>query len=127
MYTDTPKYAITPENREDPRITKIGKFLRRTSLDELPQLFNVLTGDMSMVGPRPEMPFIVDTYSAIVKERLKVKPGITGMWQISADRAKQIHDNIDYDLYYIENFSPILDIVIMVRTVFMAIKGKGAY
>jgi exopolysaccharide biosynthesis polyprenyl glycosylphosphotransferase len=127
MYTDTPKYAVTPENREDPRITKIGKFLRRTSLDELPQLFNVIKGDMSLVGPRPEMPFIVDTYSAIVKERLKVKPGITGMWQISADRAKQIHDNIDYDLYYIENFSPLLDIVIMVRTVLMTIKGKGAY
>lgn len=127
MYVDTPQYAATPNNSKDPRITKVGHLLRRLSLDELPQLFNVLRGEMSMVGPRPEMPFIVDTYSGIMRERLKVKPGITGMWQISADRAKQIHDNIDYDLYYIENMSPLLDVVIMVRTLLMAIKGKGAY
>ncbi len=127
MFVDTPQYAITPENKKDPRITGVGHFLRRSSMDELPQLINVLRGEMSIVGPRPEMPFIVDTYSPIVRERLKVKPGITGMWQISADRAKQIHDNIDYDLYYIENFSPLLDIVIILRTFLMAIKGKGAY
>ncbi len=127
MYVDTPKYALTPESRDDPRITRIGRFLRRTSLDELPQLFNVLKGEMSIVGPRPEQPFIVDTYSGITRERLKVKPGITGLWQISADRAKQIHDNIDYDLYYIENFSPLLDVVIIIRTFIKVIKGKGAF
>jgi len=127
MYIDSPKYATTPNNSHDPRITKIGRFLRRSSLDELPQLLNVLKGEMAMVGPRPEMKFIVEQYDAIMRERLKVKPGITGMWQISADRAKQIHDNIDYDLYYIENFSPLLDVVIIIRTIFMAVKGKGAW
>lgn len=127
MYVDTPRYAVTPESGDDPRITKVGRFLRRFSLDELPQLFNVFKGDMSMVGPRPEMPFIVETYSGILANRLRVKPGITGLWQISADRAKQIHDNIDYDLYYVENFSPLLDIVILLRTIFMALRGKGAY
>lgn len=127
MYVDTPKYAITPESGDDPRITRIGKFLRRFSLDELPQFFNVFKGEMSMVGPRPEMPFIVETYDGITINRLKVKPGVTGIWQISADRAKQIHDNIDYDLYYIENFSPLLDLMIIIRTIFMAIKGKGAF
>ncbi|TKJ42542.1 hypothetical protein CEE37_02310 [candidate division LCP-89 bacterium B3_LCP] len=127
MYVDTPQYAVTPESGEDSRITKIGRFLRRCSLDELPQLFNVFKGEMSMVGPRPEMPFIVDTYDGITMNRLKVKPGITGLWQISADRAKQIHDNIDYDLYYVENFSPLLDIVIILRTFLMAIIGRGAY
>jgi len=127
MFIDAPKYAITPEDKQDKRVTRMGSFLRRSSLDELPQLINVFRGEMSIVGPRPEMPFIVEKYSPIIRERLKVKPGITGMWQISADRAKQIHDNIDYDLYYIENFSPLLDIVIIIRTFFMAIKGKGAY
>jgi exopolysaccharide biosynthesis polyprenyl glycosylphosphotransferase len=127
MHVDTPKYAVTPGSGDDPRITGIGRFLRRFSLDELPQLFNVLKGDMSMVGPRPEMPFIVETYSDIMANRLRVKPGITGLWQISADRAKQIHDNIDYDLYYVENFSPLLDVVILLRTIFMAVIGRGAY
>jgi len=127
MYVDTPKYALTPDSSDDPRITPIGRYLRRTSLDELPQIFNVITGDMSLVGPRPEMPFIVDQYDEFQRERLKVKPGITGLWQISADRAKQIHDNIEYDLYYVENTSPLLDLAIILRTIFGVIKGRGAY
>jgi exopolysaccharide biosynthesis polyprenyl glycosylphosphotransferase len=127
MYINTPKYALTPESGKDPRITPVGRILRRTSLDELPQLFNVIKGDMSIVGPRPEMPFIVETYNEIQRERLKVKPGITGLWQISADRAKQIHENIEYDLYYVENASPLLDLVIILRTIIGAIVGKGAY
>jgi exopolysaccharide biosynthesis polyprenyl glycosylphosphotransferase len=126
MYVDTPKYALTPENSHDPRITPIGRFLRKTSLDELPQFFNVLKGDMSIVGPRPEMSFIVDQYDQIQRDRLKLKPGITGLWQISADRAKQIHDNIEYDLYYVENVSPLLDLVIILRTVIEVFRGKGA-
>ncbi len=127
MYVDTPKYALTPDSSEDPRITPLGRLLRRTSLDELPQLFNVLKGEMSVVGPRPEMPFIVEQYNQIQRERLKVKPGITGLWQISADRAKQIHENIEYDLYYVENVSPLLDLVIILRTVIGVIRGRGAF
>jgi len=127
MYVNAPKYAVTPNSSDDPRITPIGRFLRRTSLDELPQIFNVLLGDMSIVGPRPEMQFIVDQYTPIQRERLRVKPGITGLWQISADRAKPIHDNIEYDLYYVENTSPILDLVIILRTVLGVIKGRGAW
>jgi len=127
MYVDTPQYALTPENGADPRITPIGRTLRRASLDELPQILNVIKGDMSIVGPRPEMAFIADQYNEFQRERLKVKPGITGLWQISADRAKQIHDNIEYDLYYVENSSPLLDLAIILRTILGVIKGRGAF
>jgi exopolysaccharide biosynthesis polyprenyl glycosylphosphotransferase len=127
MYVDTPIYAITPQSKHDPRITPIGRFLRRSSLDELPQLWNVLKGDMSLVGPRPEMPFIVDQYNELQRQRLNVKPGITGLWQISADRKNAIHENMDYDIYYINNQSLLLDMVILVRTVVSCLNGIGAY
>ncbi len=127
MYTDTPVYAVTPQSGNDPRITPIGRFLRRSSLDELPQLFNVIMGDMSLVGPRPEMPFIVDQYNELHKQRLNVKPGITGLWQISADRKIAIHENMDYDMYYINNQSFLLDVVILLRTILSCVKGIGAY
>ncbi len=127
MWTDTKPYEWTPTSLEDKRITRFGKFLRRTSLDELPQFVNVLKGDMSVVGPRPEMPFIVEQYSELEIDRLAVKPGITGLWQISADRGKQIHENIEYDLYYIENCGLLLDLVIIIRTIYFAIKGIGAF
>lgn len=103
MVTDTASYALSPIAGEDPRITPFGRFLRRTGLDELPQFINVLLGHMSLVGPRPEMPFIAEEYSAEFRERLKVKPGMTGLWQLSADRAFLIHQNIEYDLYYLFN------------------------
>ncbi len=121
MYTDAPKYSYCPRDSDDPRITRIGKYLRKTSLDELPQFYNVLKGDMSIVGPRPEMPFIVAQYNPLHKRRLSVKPGITGLWQISADRTLEIHENIDYDLYYIDNYSILLDVAIMLRTVLYAL------
>jgi len=127
MHQDTCADAHTPSDVRDPRITRVGRFLRRTSFDELPQLFNVLRGEMSLVGPRPEMPFIVARYTAAQRERLRAKPGITGLWQISADRAYEIHENIDYDLYYIRNRSVVLDIVILIHTVFFAIRGVGAF
>jgi len=120
MHADTPRYAVPPHDRDDSRIASIGQFLRRTSLDELPQFWNVLKGDMSIVGPRPEMPFIVETYTEMHRERLKVKPGITGIWQISGDRSLPIHENMDHDLYYIENQSPLLDIVIILQTIWFA-------
>lgn len=119
--------APTPDSPYDPRITKIGRYLRRYSLDELPQFLNVFKGDMSLVGPRPEMKFIVEEYGAVERERLRVKPGITGLWQISFARQNQIHDNLDYDLYYIEHQSFLLDIVICALTGFAVVKGTGAF
>lgn len=119
--------APTPRSSYDPRITRIGKWLRRYSLDELPQFFNVIAGHMSIVGPRPEMRFIVDQYGPLERERLRVKPGITGLWQISYARAAAIHENLDYDLYYIENQSILLDVVIIALTGFAVVKGSGAY
>jgi len=99
MHTDTDRYAVNPTDHNDFRITRVGRFLRKTSLDEMPQIINVLKGEMSFVGPRPEMSFIVEKYDEIHKERLKLIPGITGLWQLSGDRKKAIHENMDYDLY----------------------------
>ena len=127
MYTDTPAYAFHPKSGEDPRLTPIGRWLRRLSIDELPQFINVLTGDMSVVGPRPEMPFIVEKYSDLERLRLRVKPGITGLWQISADRSKMIHENMDYDLFYVYNRGLLLDMMIILETCFTVLKGVGAH
>ena len=121
LYTHTPAYTVSPWSPEDPRITRLGRFLRRTSLDELPQLINVVRGEMSLVGPRPEMPFIVAGYNELQKERLGVRPGITGLWQISADRGRPIHENMAYDIYYIRNRSLLLDIAILVHTALFAV------
>lgn len=123
MRTDAPKYCASPSDSTDPRITRVGRFLRRTSIDELPQLFNVLLGDMSLVGPRPEMPFIVEQYDMFQRQRLQVVPGITGLWQLSADRAFHIHENIQYDLYYLRNRSFFLDVAILIHTIFFAMRG----
>jgi lipopolysaccharide/colanic/teichoic acid biosynthesis glycosyltransferase len=122
MYTNAPKYDFSPTMSCDPRITRIGRFIRRTSLDELPQLINVVLGTMSLVGPRPEMPFIVQDYTAEQRQRLQVIPGISGLWQISADRAFLIHENIQYDLYYIRNRNFFMDIAILVHTLIFAIR-----
>lgn len=119
--------APAPLDESDPRVTRIGRFLRRYSLDELPNFLNVLRGDMSVVGPRPEMPFIVEAYGPMDRERLRAKPGVTGLWQISYARQAAIHDNLDYDLYYIENQSFLLDLVIIALTGFAVAKGTGAY
>ena len=123
MFIDTDSYSTKPIFCHDPRITRVGRFLRKTSLDELPQLINALKGDMSLVGPRPEMPFIVAEYNEIHKERLKVSPGITGLWQLSGDRRKPIHENMDYDLYYIRNISFFLDVAVLIETLIFAFKG----
>ncbi len=123
MRADAPKYAFHPTGARDPRVTRVGHWLRRTSLDELPQLLNVLKGDMSLVGPRPEMPFIAEHYTAQHRQRLRVKPGITGLWQLSADRAFLIHENIQYDLYYIRNQNFFMDLAILLHTLVFATKG----
>lgn len=116
-------YGLSPVTPLDPRITRIGRLLRRTSLDELPQLANVLLGQMSLVGPRPEMPFIVNGYTSEQRQRLQVTPGITGLWQLSADRAFLIHENIQYDLYYIRNRGFFMDIAILIHTLFFGMQG----
>jgi exopolysaccharide biosynthesis polyprenyl glycosylphosphotransferase len=123
MFVDAPAYEYCPRDSSDPRITRIGKFLRRTSLDELPQLLNVLKGEMSLVGPRPEMPFIVKKYAPRHRQRLRVKPGLTGLWQLSADRAYLIHENMEYDIYYIKNRGLLLDFSILIHTLLFAMRG----
>jgi exopolysaccharide biosynthesis polyprenyl glycosylphosphotransferase len=123
MHVDAARYSLHPKKEDDPRITRVGKWLRRTSLDEFPQLMNVLSGEMSLVGPRPEMPFIVEQYEDRHWQRLQVKPGVTGLWQLSADRAFPIHKNIHYDLYYIRNRNFFMDIAILLHTLVFAAKG----
>jgi lipopolysaccharide/colanic/teichoic acid biosynthesis glycosyltransferase len=123
MFVDAPRYARSPTTSSDPRITRVGRVLRRLSLDELPQLLNVLVGTMSLVGPRPEMPFIVESYDARQRLRLKAKPGITGLWQLSADRAFPIHQNTEYDLYYIRNRTFSMDAAILIHTLVFALCG----
>lgn len=126
MRVDAPKYALHPATGDDPRITRAGRWLRRTCVDELPQLWNVIRGDMSLVGPRPEMPFVVSQYGDIEHQRLSVKPGVTGLWQISADRAFSIHDNMQYDLYYVEHRGLTLDLAIALMTpVYMMARDRA--
>jgi len=103
MYREAPAYSHSPGAGDDPRVTPVGRFLRHTSIDELPQLINVLLGHMSLVGPRPEMPFIVEQYTPVQRLRLTVKPGITGLWQISPARAFPIIENLEYDFYLIDD------------------------
>jgi exopolysaccharide biosynthesis polyprenyl glycosylphosphotransferase len=112
---------------DDPRITRAGRFLRRFSLDELPQLFNVLRGDMSLVGPRPEMPWLVDRYDSWQRKRFAVPQGITGWWQINGRSDKPMHLNTQDDLYYVYNYSLWLDLKILLRTPLAVIRGKGAF
>jgi len=107
----------SPKAGDGPIFTPAGKFLRRHRLDELPQLFSVLTGRMSLVGPRPELPRIVATYDDRHKQRLAATPGITGLWQILGDRNRRIHENMMYDLYYLRNASLRLDIKILFMTI----------
>jgi len=113
--------------RNDPRVTRVGRLIRRTSLDELPQLVNVLMGHMSMVGPRPAPPAEVQRYMAWHKRRLDVAPGLTGLWQVSGRSELTFDEMVLLDLYYIENWSPFLDLQIMLRTIPKMITGEGAY
>lgn len=113
--------------KEDPRITRVGRWLRQTSLDELPQLFNVLKGEMSWVGPRPEQPFITREYEHWQWQRVLVPPGVTGWWQVSGRSDLPMHLNTNYDVYYVRNYSILLDIKILIRTVIEVLRGKGAY
>jgi lipopolysaccharide/colanic/teichoic acid biosynthesis glycosyltransferase len=126
MKTFVPKYEMSPQSSADIRLTRVGRLIRRMSIDELPQLFNVLRGEMSLVGPRPEMPFIVARYRPLERQRLVAKPGITGLWQISAARSFPIHEHLHYDLHYIRNQNAILDCAILLRTITAVLGGVGA-
>jgi exopolysaccharide biosynthesis polyprenyl glycosylphosphotransferase len=127
MHDDADPYAPGPESIDDPRITRVGRWLRRTSLDELPQLINVIKGEMSLVGPRPEMPFIVEQYSSWQRRRLDVPQGITGLWQIAGRKRLPLLSSIEYDFYYIRNRTIFLDLAILLRTVGAVVFGRGAY
>jgi len=111
----------------DPRITTIGRFLRRSSLDELPQFYNVLRGEMSLVGPRPPISYEMEHYQDWHKDRLKVKPGLTGLWQVSGRSTVGFDEMVKLDLYYIGHWNLMLDFKIMARTVPAMVKGEGAY
>src|SRR3954471_5788467 len=113
--------------RDDPRVTAVGKWLRRYSLDELPQLINVVRGEMSLVGPRPPLPSEVAKYASDVERRLLVQPGITGLWQVSGRSDLSWEDSVRLDLYYVENWSLGLDLSILGRTAYAVVRPQGAY
>ena len=112
---------------QDPRVTRVGGILRRFSLDELPQLWNVLIGEMSLVGPRPPLPSEVELYAEDARRRLLVKPGLTGLWQVSGRSDLTWEESVRLDLYYVENWSLVLDLTIMARTLGAVVAGRGAY
>jgi lipopolysaccharide/colanic/teichoic acid biosynthesis glycosyltransferase len=121
------EFGANMKLRADPRLTRVGAFLRRTSLDELPQLFNVAAGHMSLVGPRMIAPDEMPRYGDALATRLAVKPGITGLWQVSGRQELGYEDRIRLDLHYIENWSLWLDVAILARTIPAVLSMRGAY
>lgn len=117
--------VYTEEN--DPRITRVGRFLRKTSLDELPQLLNILKGDMSFIGPRPTLEYQVLQYDDLQRKRLLMKPGITGLAQVNGRNSISWSKRIQYDIQYIESWSLWLDIKILLKTIFVIFKQDGLY
>jgi lipopolysaccharide/colanic/teichoic acid biosynthesis glycosyltransferase len=111
----------------DPRVTRLGAWLRRWSLDELPQLWNVLCGEMSLVGPRPPLPSEVAAYEDWQLDRLEVRPGLTGLWQVSGRSDLSFDEYVRLDLFYIENWSLAYDLFMVIKTIPMLLKAKGAY
>ncbi len=124
MRIDAPGYGLKPD-AEDDRVTRVGRFLRRTSLDELPQFWNVLRGEMSLVGPRPEQLAFLDKYSGWQLRRFDVKPGLTGWWQVNG-RPQPMYEHVEYDIYYVDHRCLRLDLLILLRTVHAVLVGEGA-
>ncbi|WP_237709024.1 sugar transferase [Citricoccus sp. CH26A] len=127
LQADNEGAGVLFKMREDPRITKLGAFIRRYSIDELPQLWNVFKGDMSLVGPRPPLPAEVAEYEDHVSRRLLVKPGITGLWQVSGRSDLSWDESVRLDLYYVENWSFVQDLMILARTLKAVVAKDGAY
>ena len=119
--------SVTFKLEDDPRITRAGRFLRHFSLDELPQLLNVLRGEMSLVGPRPHPLDDVERYSPEAMRRLDVKPGITGLWQVSGRSDLDWDESLALDLHYVDHWSPLTDFVLLARTIPAVLRGRGAY
>ena len=127
ILSDSDREGVCFKSRRDPRITRVGRFIRRTSIDELPQLINVLRGDMSLVGPRPALPAEVEAYPAAAHERHSVKPGVTGLWQVSGRADVDFGKMIDLDIAYARANSPVLDILILGMTIRAVTSARGAY
>ena len=113
--------------KNDPRVTSLGAILRRTKLNELPQLINVLRGEMSLIGPRPELPYLVDMYEPWQRKRFAVPQGVTGWWQINGRSDKPMHLHTEDDLFYVQNYSLWLDLKILLKTIMVVLRGSGAY
>jgi exopolysaccharide biosynthesis polyprenyl glycosylphosphotransferase len=113
--------------KNDPRVSTIGKFMRKTSLDELPQLFNILKGELSLVGPRPIVEDELSRYGKVSNLFLKIKPGLTGLWQVSGRNDVDYEERVKLDIYYIENWSLWIDLIILIKTVGVVLRGRGGY
>lgn len=118
---------VAHKRKEDSRVTRVGLFLRRSSLDELPQLLNVLRGEMSLVGPRPELPALVERYEPWQRKRFAVPPGVTGWWQVNGRGDRPMHLHTEDDLYYVQHYSIGLDLFILLKTVWTVLSGRGAF
>jgi len=121
------EWEATQKLREDPRITRVGKFLRKFSIDEVPQLFNVLLGDMSLVGPRPIVNSELHRYGDKLGIYSSIRPGVTGLWQVSGRNHTSYDERVRYDIYYVRHWSVWLDIYILLRTVWVVLSRDGAY
>lgn len=124
MRLDAPDYGLKPD-ADDDRVTRVGRFLRRTSLDELPQFWDVLRGEMSLVGPRPEQLAFLEKYDAWQLRRFDVKPGLTGWWQVNG-RPQPMYEHVEYDIYYVDHCSLRLDLLIILRTARAVLSAEGA-
>ena len=127
METNDASCNLVYKQPDDPRVTRFGRMLRRSSLDELPQLFNILRGEMSWVGPRPELPYLVERYQPWQQRRLAVPQGLTGWWQVNGRSDRPMHLHTEDDLYYIQHYSLGLDFKILLMTIMAVLRGRGAY